>query len=218
MTFRAVLFDWRGTLVVPPTMDQWAGDGLRRASRPRSERDVRELVARILEANGTEDRFDTPGIDADAALHRRIYLEVLADAGIDAVLSEALYASESDPAFNPFASDAADTIRALVASGVRVGVVSDIHFDIRPAFVDVGLAALVEAYALSFEVGAQKPDPAIFAVALDALAVDAAETLMVGDRSRPDGGAVECGITTLLLPPLQGPRDERLGTVLGLVG
>lgn len=39
---------------------------------------------------------------------------------------------------------------------------------------------------------------------------------MVGDRSRPDGGAVERGITTLLIPPLDDPRDARLHKVLAL--
>ena len=58
----------------------------------------------------------------------------------------------------------------------------------------------VDAYSLSFEIGAQRPDPAVFTHALTALGVTASETRMVGDRSVPDGGAVEHGITALLLP------------------
>ena len=41
---------------------------------------------------------------------------------------------------------------------------------------------------------------------------------MVGDRARPDGPAVEQGITTLLLPALQHPGQRRLHHVLALVG
>jgi hypothetical protein len=41
---------------------------------------------------------------------------------------------------------------------------------------------------------------------------------MVGDRSQPDGPAVEHGITTLLLPPLTHPGQRRLHHVLALVG
>jgi FMN phosphatase YigB (HAD superfamily) len=44
------------------------------------------------------------------------------------------------------------------------------------------------------------------------------EALMVGDRSRPDGAAVEQGITTLLLPPLRQAADCRLDKVLALCG
>ena len=64
----------------------------------------------------------------------------------------------------------------------------------------------------------QKPDPALFQRALTALGTQAHETLMVGDRSRPDGPAAEQGITTLLLPPLEHPGQHRLHHVLALVG
>jgi HAD-hyrolase-like len=88
---------------------------------------------------------------------------------------------------------------------VRVGIVSDIHFDLRPAFADAGLADLVDSFVLSFEHGVQKPNPQIFRVALERLAVEPAETLMVGDRASHDGAAVELGIPTVLVPPLK-PR------------
>jgi len=164
-----------------------------------------------------KDRLNTAGIDTDVSLHRRIYLEVLNDLGIDKELASHMYASESDWRQNPFAHDAARVIRTLHSSGVLVGVVSDIHFDIRPAFKSLGVSDAVHAYSLSFEIGAQKPDRAIFNHALTALDVAASETVMVGDRSVPDGGAVECGITALLLPPLTSPDDQRLDAVLQLV-
>jgi FMN phosphatase YigB (HAD superfamily) len=47
----------------------------------------------------------------------------------------------------------------------------------------------------------QKPDPAIFAIALRKLGAQAGETLMVGDRASHDGAAVTLNIATLLLPP-----------------
>ena len=51
-----------------------------------------------------------------------------------------------------------------------------------------------------------------------ALGTQARETLKVGDRSGPDGPAVEQGITTLLLPPLEKPGQRWLHHVLALVG
>lgn len=216
MVIAGILFDWRGTLVVPPTLEEWVSDGLHRVGRVREERDVQELAARITASNGIDDRMDAPGIDADASLHRRIFMDVLSDAGIDAPLADALYASESDYTRNPFATDAASTIRVLKESGLRIGVVSDIHFDIRPAFADAGLVDMIDGYALSFEVGSQKPDAPIFTHALDRLGLEAADVAMVGDRSRPGGGAVELGMVTLLLPPLRSPNDERLDAVIKL--
>jgi len=155
-------------------------------------------------------------VDTDAGLHRRTYLQVLRDAGLDEALTGALYAVESDAGYNRFAADAAATVRELAGRGLRVAVCSDIHFDVRPAFAAAGMAGLVEVFTLSFEQGVQKPDPLMFTRTLQALGVDAGEVLMVGDRPAPDGAAVEQGITTLLLPPLRGVEDRRLRLVLGL--
>jgi FMN phosphatase YigB (HAD superfamily) len=58
----------------------------------------------------------------------------------------------------------------------------------------------------------------MFTRTLDALGVGPEDALMVGDRSRPDGAAVESGIPTLLLPPLESVDDHRLHLVLALCG
>jgi FMN phosphatase YigB (HAD superfamily) len=56
----------------------------------------------------------------------------------------------------------------------------------------------------------QKPDPAIVELALNYLGTEPETTLMVGDRSGPDGGAVEVGMPTLLLPTLINAGQGRL--------
>ncbi|MEU4807465.1 HAD family hydrolase [Actinosynnema sp. NPDC023587] len=204
---RAVIFDWRGTLVLAPTFRGWVAEALRRLGRDPAA--VDDLVRRLV-----ENRIDVPGVDADAALHRETYYRGFTAAGLDDELADSLYAVESDPAFTPFAVDAAATLTALRDGGVRIGVLSDIHFDVRPAFA--GLP--VDAFVLSFEHGVVKPDPAVFRIALEELGTDPAETLMVGDRSTHDGAAVECGMPTLLVPPLRDVRDARLRLVTLLAG
>lgn len=213
---RAALLDWRGTLAVTPSERQWVADALRALGREDSRRTVDDVVAAIARANGEQDRLDGPGVDSDAALHRATFLEVFADAGLDPELAEALHAVESDPCRNPFASDVAGTLTALRERGIAVAVVSDIHVDLRPAFAAAGLGGLVDVFTLSFEQGLQKPDPRMFLRTLDALGVAPEEALMVGDRSRPDGAAVEAGLTALLLPPLRSVADRRLHKVLAL--
>ncbi|WP_225803877.1 HAD family hydrolase [Streptomyces sp. NK15101] len=223
--FRAVLFDWVGTLVVPkwgpvsggPKGAHWIERTLLRLGREASEAEVLRLSAALSEANRLPD-VARGWSDASADAHRAGYTRWVRAAGIDPVLADALYATLSDPFGNPFATDVAPTLAALKAAGLKVAVVSDIHFDIRPAFVKAGLDAHVDCYALSFEHGLCKPDPAFFGVALDRLGVRPDETLMVGDRSGPDGGAVEAGLATLLLPPLTGTAEERLHLVLGACG
>lgn len=216
MAFSAVIFDWRGTLVTTLSRAQWAHAALRQAGRESSPAAVADLVHALEAADPGDARLDGPGVDCDARAHRSIYLEVFRDAGLATEVAEALYAVESDHRFNRFATDVAPTLRRLRAAAVRMAVLSDIHFDIRPAFDAAGLSSLIEVYVLSFEQGMQKPDPAIFGAALSGLETAAEQTLMIGDRSGPDGAAVESGITTLLLPPLRSPEDHRLDRVLAL--
>jgi putative hydrolase of the HAD superfamily len=101
---------------------------------------------------------------------------------------------------------------------VRVGIISDIHFDLRPVFADAGLADLVDCFVLSCEHGVQKPSPRIFRAALDELGVEPAKALMLGDRASHDGAAVELGIPTLLIPPLMATSQRRLSIVLRTCG
>lgn len=215
---RAVLFDWRGTLVVNMTDVGWITRALSALGRDTERGAVEEIASAIARANGAENRLDAPGVDCDAALHRRTFLDVLADAGLDPELVDSLYAVESDPRNNPFAADVAETFAALGVRGIRIAVISDIHVDLRPAFDGAGLGRLVDVFTLSVEQGVQKPDPLMFTRTLDALGVEPEEALMVGDRSRPDGAAVESGIPTLLLPPLRSVHDRRLHLVLALCG
>jgi len=216
VVIRAVIFDWRGTLATTLTGHEWVGEALRSLGRPAQPTDVWSVVEAISAADGPENRLDGAGVDSDADLHRRTFLSVFADAGLDDDLAQALYAIESDVRYSPFADDVADTLIELHRRGIRLAVVSDIHVDLRPAFDAAGLAGLIDVFTLSYEHGIQKPDPAMFRRTLGALAVGPDEALMVGDRARPDGAAVELGITTLLLPPLRGVADRRLDKVLAL--
>lgn len=215
MGFRAVLLDWRGTLVVTGTEQDWVAEALRRAGRTADGRAVEGVLAAIDRAGG-QARLDAPGVDSGAGVHHATYLEVFADAGLDHELAASLYEVESDLRLNPFADDVAPVLRQLRDRDVRVAVVSDIHVDLRPVFADAGLRGLVDVFTLSFEQGCQKPDPRMFTRTLTALGVEPDRALMVGDRSRPDGAAVEAGLATLLLPPLRGVDDRRLHLVTAL--
>ena len=211
-----VIFDWRGTLVVTPPEIDWCRLALARSGRVSDDVAAAALLTQILEAPEVQ-RLWAAGVDADVAVHRDAYFQVFADAGLDTDLAEALYELESDAGLNPFAEDVAEAFANIKGAGFRIGVLSDIHFDIRPAFVDAGLYDFVDVFALSFERGLMKPDPAFFAECLQDLGLQAAETLMVGDRASHDGPAVELGCPVLLLPPLKTSADRRLHLVTALL-
>ncbi|GIG38749.1 HAD family hydrolase [Cellulomonas phragmiteti] len=219
--FRGVLLDWRGTLVVAPTYRWLARTALENLGRDASSGVVETVLDRLRSADSS--RVDSSAIDTDVAEHRAAYLAWFAAAGLDDELAAALYAAESDAGRNPFATDVGDLLLALTSAGVRIGVVSDIHVDLRPVFAanSVGdertWADLIDVWALSYELGVAKPDPAIFRFALDRLGMPAQDVLMVGDRGAWDGAAAAIGITTLVLPPLTDAREARLHRVLDLV-
>lgn len=222
--FSAVLLDWRGTLVVAPTYTWLITRALQHLGRPHDSEAVGEVRRRLAATDATE--VESSAVDVDTRLHHQAYNAWFRAAGLDPELSDALYAAESDVAANPFAEDVGALLAALHDAGVRIGVLSDIHVDLRPAFAaqrihtasgDQSWIDLVDAWVLSFEVGAAKPDLVIFERALALLDLSAGEVLMVGDRGTHDGAAVSLGMTTLLVPPLTSPSERRLQRVLDLV-
>lgn len=109
--------------------------------------------------------------------------------------------------FTPFA-DVPDALRALRAAGLRLVVVSNWDVSLHEALASTGLAALVDGAISSAEVGAPKPDPAIFARAL-ALAGDGiapGDVVHVGDEAVDVDGARAAGIAPVLIRR-SGPPD-----------
>lgn len=219
--FAGVLLDWRGTLAVAPTYAWLVQRALRDLRRPCDPPAVHAVLAQLRDADATE--VESSAVDVDPELHRRAYAAWFTAAGVDHELAVALYSAESDVGANPFAGDVGPLLEGLHRAGVRVGVLSDIHVDLRPVFAacprhDGGSwADLVHAWTLSYEVGAAKPDPVIFERALKQLDLAAPEVLMVGDRGTHDGAAAAVGITTLVLPPLRSTEERRLQRVIDLV-
>jgi FMN phosphatase YigB (HAD superfamily) len=214
----AVMFDWRGTLVADWPDEWWVRRAFSVMNMPYESDNVGSIVEALRTARRDEriaPLLETEDLSADQ--HRRANLAWFEAAGLEPSFSETLYKLDYDPDAHPFADDVPEVLRGLRDRGVRVAVVSDIHFDIRPEFDAAGLAGLVDAFVLSFEHGVCKPEPGIFEIALGAVGVVGDEALMVGDRPGWDGGAVHLGIPTLLLPPLRRPQDRRMHLVLALV-
>ena len=219
--FRAVLFDAGDTLI------RLSGGGeqlLHRAAaalgRDRLDtEDAARVWQRVLAQAGTPAEL-AKGRDLNPARHREVWTALYVNAGCDRLapgLSETLYALTLDVRSWEAFPDTLPTLRALRDLGVRVGVVSDTGFDLRPVFDALGLTPCLDAVVLSFECGVCKPDPSVFLTACHRLGVDPADTLMVGDSPLTDAGAVAAGLCVLLLPRSAPTRPRGLGHVLSLV-
>jgi putative hydrolase of the HAD superfamily len=82
------------------------------------------------------------------------------------------------------------------------------------ALVAAGLRDCFDVVIDSALVGVEKPDPAIFRAALEALGVPAAQALYVGDLYEIDVvGATAAGVPAVLLVPPGAPRPLGCATI-----
>ncbi len=95
--------------------------------------------------------------------------------------------------------DSLPTLRALRARGIRTGLVSNCSRSTRPVVDRLGLEQEVDTVVLSFEVGAAKPEPAIYRYALDRLDTSADDAAFVDDQSLYCDGATAVGMRTYLI-------------------
>ena len=208
----AVLFDYSGTLFRLEEDDSWF-EGIQVDEKEVDGHVVAELMRRMTAPTGSSVKMTPEAhhawVNRDLAphLHREAYLHVLSESGVADHHAETLYDLMIDPSsWTPY-PDTSAVLAGLHERGIKIAVVSNIAFDIRPAFEALGVADDVDEFVLSFEVGAIKPDAAIFETALKRLGVAAEHAVMVGDSDEADGGARALGCGFVLVDPL--PTTER---------
>jgi putative hydrolase of the HAD superfamily len=105
-------------------------------------------------------------------------------------------------------SDAAASLETLRARGYRLGVISNADGRVRRLLEETNLSAHLDVVVDSSEAGVEKPDPRIFRVATDALGLEPAECLYVGDIYEIDVlGARSAGLDAILIGPGHAPED-----------
>ena len=216
----AVLFDYSGTLFRLEEDDSWF-EGIQVDEEEIDGHVQAELMRRMTAPTGSSVRMTPEAqhawVNRDLAphLHREAYLHVLRESGIADHHAETLYDLMVNPSsWTPY-PDTAAVLAGLHAQGIKTAVVSNIAFDVRPAFQAIGAAGHVDEFVLSFEVGAIKPDAEIFETALKRLGVAPECAVMVGDSDEADGGARALGCGFVLVDPLPtGQRPDGLRNAL----
>jgi putative hydrolase of the HAD superfamily len=152
------------------------------------------------------------GRDLDAAVWRSRWPVIYAarDAQV-AGLGRALDRAFHDPMqWIPYA-DTASALAAARAGGLRVGVASNTGWNIRAVFAAHKMIDLVDAFTLSYECGAVKPQPAFFAAACAALDVEPSAAVIVGDDATTDGRARDGGLAGAYLVDPAAPLGASHG-------
>lgn len=173
MSYRAVLVDGFGTIIrIPSAAHPYRSllkEGLRNGRRPRPG-DIRTIMT-----------FDGDLAEAAELLQITVLPRRLVQ--IQDALTREVQSIEAFP-------DAVEAIQALQAQHVRVGVCSNLAAPYGTALKR--LFPTLNAYALSYEIGALKPDPVMYRTACKLLGVGIGERFsderiaMVGDSMRCD--------------------------------
>lgn len=212
---RAVTLDATGTLFHVPRLAETYAEVLARHGMQAPLADLRGLIPRVWQEMECRvelgrDRYrDHPG--GSRGWWRRFlerlceYLELPPPSPFAA--AELYSRFGRGDAYEVFPEVTA-TLAGLHARGVPLAVVSNWDERLPRVLEELDLARWFDAVVYSWEVGVEKPHPAIFERALAALGVEPHEALHVGDGMRDDvEGALGVGMEALfLLRPGTGHR------------
>ena len=173
----------------------------RLASGASHEDGWRTFMGELLRAAGWADAVE-PSVDALQREHQRFNL------------------------WRRVPKDLGDALERARALGYRVGIVSNSEGRLPELFEAVGLSGAFEVVVDSALVGVRKPDPAIFAMALEALGAEAAESWYAGDLPAVDVvGARAAGLRAALIDPLghyagytEAPRFDSVAELVATLG
>lgn len=201
MPLDALFLDAGGVLVHP----NWAW-----VSAALARRAVRVEAAALATAEAHAKRaLDQPGrFDAstDAARWLAYFDLVLAHAGVAesaatrAALDEVRAYHARQNLWEIVPAEVVPALERLRAAGLRLVVVSNANGTLRAAMERIGLASHVDHVLDSHEVGVEKPDPRIFALALERARCRPERAAHVGDLYQVDVvGARRAGVRGVLL-------------------
>ena len=221
---RAALLDALGTLLwlEPPA------PALRRELAARLGVDVSEETASAaVEAEIAYYRAhsleggDRPRLDDLRRRCAAVVRDVLDQPGAELSVDDVLAALLAALRFQAF-PDVLPGLTRLRRAGLRLVVVSNWDVSLHDRLAETGIAGLVHGAIASAELGAPKPDPAIFAHALTMAGVPAAEAIHAGDSLREDvEGARAAGVEPVLVcregePPPAARGVPTVGSLLEL--
>jgi HAD superfamily hydrolase (TIGR01549 family) len=114
--------------------------------------------------------------------------------------------------------DTLATLRALKARGYRLGLCSNLAADYAASLTTL-LSSHLDVYVWSFDVGAIKPDPRIYAHSCQVLGCAPSEVLMVGDTYTADvAGPRAYGMQAIHLDRRRrSPTDDALTSLSDLL-
>jgi putative hydrolase of the HAD superfamily len=231
--FRAVFFDAGETLLAPhPSFGELFVAVLAEHGCTVGIEQVDE--ARVAVGATFDDLAAGAGLttwSTSRSLSRRfwglVYGNILERLGVEAGgnLVEGLYERFSRFDSYRLFDDVLPTIGAIRDAGVAVGLISNFEEWLEEMLTAWKVTTLFEPIVISGREGIEKPDPAIFRLAVERAGVAPGEAVYVGDHPRIDAAAAEAvGMASILIDRRghhashEGPRVAGLADILPLIG
>jgi putative hydrolase of the HAD superfamily len=202
-----VFFDAGETIVHPhPSFAELFARTCVQAGHPMSPGSIRKVQQRLAphlldigEGSGVVN--PTFSSEASFTFWTHLYERFCEELGIDddelpGELYRVFSRSESYRLFD----DVVPALEALAGDGVRLGLISNFEGWLEKMLVELEVGHLFEVSVISGTEGVEKPDPAIYELALDRAAVSPDRALHVGDAPKLDvEPAISVGMGAVLL-------------------
>lgn len=134
-------------------------------------------------------------IEGYSMLCRRVGIE-----GDTRAIAQEIYIEFDRPECWKLFDGVPETFQEIKRRGYKIGLISNWGAGLGELMEGLGLGILIDAVIASAEVGTHKPEAKIFFLALEALGVEPAEAMHVGDHVVADiEGAGRLGITPVLI-------------------
>lgn len=223
MRCRAVLFDAGETILHPaPSFPELFADVLAGYGHRVDERTIKEglhaIPQRFILA-AEQGELWTTSPERSRAFWNSVYEHFLDRVGLptDDGLQDALYAAFTDVRNYALFEDVPPAFDALAGAGLRLGLVSNFESWLDELLVHLGIREAFDVRVISGVEGIEKPDPAIFELALERGGLLPEEVVYVGDVPEFDvDPPVALGMHAVLIdrrqrhPTFRGPRIEDL--------
>lgn len=209
---KIVFFDAGDTLLRPyPSFSEIFASVARGEGHVVTPEAVEEVQGRLaphlmdLEMDDDPDATPYLGSAFSAEQSRRywtyLYKRLSRELGIeDDALPDRLFATFTDSASYKLFDDVVPVLHELRDSGLRLGLISNFESWLEELLVELEVGDMFEVVAISGIAGVEKPDPAIFELALKEAGVAAHDAVYVGDSPVLDAApAAGLGMKVVLI-------------------
>lgn len=213
MTFKGIFFDLYGTLLVYGDMQAaWSDwmttfyDRLKAYGLAMSQESFAERC------DGFFSRPGPPVVDDGLTMFERRIKVFGAELGLDlGELQVQKAADASVNAWQQYISLAPDARSVLATLRLNRTLALVSNFEHPPhvylLLAKLGLVGLFDAVVVSGDVGVEKPDPRIFAIALERVGLEPREVIYVGDTADDVQGALAAGLCPILVQRAESGQE-----------